>query len=496
MSTIRIEKYNEVFVRIFSEKSIEQELSDFFSFRVPGYQYQPLYKNKLWDGYKRLYSIQTKTLYLGLIDYVFEFAKRNNYECVLVNEPNTVTPITVDQVWGFAKDLNLYARGKPIAIRDYQIDAIYNAIHKNKILLISPTSSGKSLIIYTTLRYHMTYRRKCLIVVPSTQLVEQLYSDFEDYSSANTFSVDTHIQKLYSGFSKQFTKDVMITTWQSIVNQPKQFFNQFDVIFGDESHLFAAKSLTSIMERLVDVKYRIGTTGTLDGTKVNKLVLEGIFGREYKVISTKELMDNKSVVELKISGIVLKYSKETCNALKAYSYQDEMDWLVRNPARNKFIRNLALSTNGNTLVLFQYVQKHGKVLYDLIKSRVKDDRKVFFIHGGIDGIDREEVRKICEKENNAIIVASFGTMSTGTNIPSIENVIFASSYKSKIKILQSIGRGLRLNEGKSFCRIFDITDDLSYKKKRNHTYTHAIERYKLYAQEQFKLKITEVNLDE
>lgn len=494
MSQIRIEKYNEVFVRIFSDRSIEQELSDFFSFRVPGYQYTPQYKNKLWDGWTRLFNLQTKCLYLGLVDYVFEFAKRNKYECVLVNDVQELTDITFNEVKEFAVSLNLHGRGKPIDIYDYQVDAIYTALHRNRSLLISPTSSGKSLIIYNLIRHHLNNDRKIVIIVPSTQLVEQLYSDFEDYSSANGFLVLKYIQKLYSGFSKTFTKDVMITTWQSIYLEPKQFFKQFDVIIGDESHLFKSKSLTTIMEKLTDVKYRIGTTGTLDGSKVNKLVLEGIFGREYKVISTKELMDAGKVADLRISGLVLKYDNESREALKKYTYQEEMDWLVRNPVRNKFIRNLTISTEGNTLVLFQFVEKHGSVLYDLIKAKVKDNRKVFFVHGGVDAQDREQIRQLCKTETNVIIIASYGVFSTGVSIPSIENVIFASPYKSKVKVLQSIGRGLRLNEGKQHCKLFDIADDLSHKKHRNHTFTHAIERYKLYAAEQFKLKIIEVEL--
>ena len=281
---------------------------------------------------------------------------------------------------------------------------------------------------------------------------------------------------------------------EKVINQPKPWFNQFDVIFGDEAHQFKSKSLTTIMERLDNVKYRIGTTGTLDGSKVNKLVLEGIFGRVFTVTTTRELMDNKSVVELKISCLLLKYDAETRQALKEFTYQEEMNWLVTHPARNKFIRNLAISTKGNTLVLFQYVDKHGKKLYEMINSKISEGRKVFFVHGGVATTDREEIRTICEKENDAIIVASFGVFSTGINMPSIENIIFASPSKSKIRNLQSIGRGLRLKDGKTVCKLFDITDDLSWKSHKNHTLNHGAERYKLYMAEQFKTKMIEVNI--
>lgn len=491
---IKIESYNEVFIRVFSEPSIEMELHRFFSFKVPGYQFTPRYKNKLWSGDIFLYNLQSKTLYAGLIDYVIEFAKRNKYQYTVVDGVYCESSITRDNVLSLAKEYNLHSKGKPIEIYDYQVDAIHTALRDNRALIISPTSSGKSLIIYNILRYHIQQGRKCIVVVPSTQLVEQLYSDFEDYSSSNKFPVSVHMQRLYSGFSKTFTTDCLITTWQSVVDMPKPFFNQFDVVVGDEAHQFKAKSMISIMEKLTDVKYRIGTTGTLDGSKVNKLVLEGVFGREFKVISTRELMDAGKVVELKISCILLKYNNETRAALKKFEYKDEIAWLVTNPARNKFIRNLAISTAGNTLVMFQFVDKHGKKLYELIKSKVGDKRKVFFVHGGIDTADREEIRKICQQENDAIIVASYGVFSTGINMPSIENVIFASPYKSKIKVLQTIGRGLRLNEGKTQCKLFDIADDLSYKSWRNHTLNHAAERYKLYNQEQFKVKLIEVDV--
>jgi superfamily II DNA or RNA helicase len=492
--TIKIEYHSEVFLRVFAGSSIEQELSDFFRFRVEGYQWTPAFKNKLWDGYVRLYNLQTKTIYLGLIDYIYEFAKRNDYEVEVDSNIFKLNGTTIEEVQSFADSLNLYGRGKPIQIKDYQVQAVQIAIDRNRVLLLSPTSSGKSLMIYTLLRHHLNQDRKCIIVVPSTQLVEQLYSDFEDYSSANGFKVSENCQKLYSGFSKLFEKEVLITTWQSVINQPKPWFNQFDVIFGDEAHQFKAKSLTTIMERLDNVKYRIGTTGTLDGSKVNKLVLEGIFGRVFTVTTTRELMDNKSVVELKISCLLLKYDAETRQALKEFTYQEEMNWLVTHPARNKFIRNLAISTKGNTLVLFQYVDKHGKKLYEMINSKISEGRKVFFVHGGVATTDREEIRTICEKENDAIIVASFGVFSTGINMPSIENIIFASPSKSKIRNLQSIGRGLRLKDGKTVCKLFDITDDLSWKSHKNHTLNHGAERYKLYMAEQFKTKMIEVNI--
>lgn len=492
---IKIEKINNVHIRVFTDEGIAQEISQFFTFEMPGARFTPQYRAKLWDGKIRMFDMHRKTLYIGLLKYLLDFAERNEYEVEFINQVESNTEINLEELWEFAKWLQLHSRGKPIEIYDYQIDAIYRALSDERRLLLSPTSSGKSLIIYTTMRWRLEQGKKCIIVVPTTSLVEQLYADFEDYSCVNGWKVSRHCQKLYSGFPKDFQSDVLITTWQSIVRQPNTWFKQFDVIFGDEAHTFKAKSLTTIMDKLTECRYRIGTTGTLDNTKVHKLVLEGVFGPVHKVISTKELMDSGRVAQLKIKCLVLQYDETTRKIVNKSSYQDEMDYLVKHDKRNKFIRNLSVNCEGNTLVLFQYVEKHGKVLYDMIKEKVHADRKVFFIYGGTDTEAREAARKLMEKEEDAICIASFGVFSTGINIPSIENVIFASPSKSKIRNLQSIGRGLRLKEGKTHCNLYDLADDLHWKSWKNHTLKHAAERVKIYAEERFDYKVVEVPIE-
>jgi superfamily II DNA or RNA helicase len=247
------------------------------------------------------------------------------------------------------------------------------------------------------------------------------------------------------------------------------------------------------MEKMTDVKYRIGTTGSIDNKKMNRLVLEGIFGRLHTIATTKELQDKGTLSTLAITSIILNYPEEVRKQCKKMSYVDEIGFIITNERRNKFLCNLALRCTGNTLLLFNLVEKHGQVLYDMISEKAKD-RKVYFIHGGVDVDDRENIRQILSMETDVIIVASFGTMSTGINIPSIENLIFAAPSKSIIRVLQSIGRGLRLNEGKTQCNLFDITDNLQWKTSKNHTLKHGAERFKLYMSEQFKTKLVEVNL--
>ena len=491
---LTIEKLDEVYMRVFGDPSIEQELCDFFTYEYPGARFTPQYRARLWDGKVRLYDQVRKTLYIGLLNYVEQFCERNNYQLNVNSEITTSNGITAEEIYSYAKSLTPYGRGKPIEIRDYQVEAVKTALDRERTLLLSPTASGKSFIIYTAMRWHVEQNRKCIIIVPTTSLVEQLFADFEDYSTANGWKVSGHCQKLYSGFSKDFTKDVLITTWQSVYLQPKAWFRQFNVIFGDEAHQFKAKSLTTVMEKMDNIRYRIGTTGTLDNKKVHRLVLEGMFGPVHRVTTTKALMESERLAQLNITCLVLKYNEEIRKARKNNTYQEEMDWLVANEQRNKFIRNLAVKSRGNTLVLFQYVEKHGQVLFDMIKDKVHSERKVFFVHGGVDTADRESIRHITEGEDDAIIIASFGTFSTGINIPSIENIIFASPSKSKIRNLQSIGRGLRLKEGKDVCNLYDLADDLHWKSWKNHTLNHAAERYKTYAEEQFDVKLVEVNL--
>lgn len=494
-SDIRIKKKDEVHVIVDCEPSLRQELSEHFTFDVPGAKFTPLYRNRMWDGKIRLFSYMTGEVYCGLVDHINDFAVNSGYTIDFSKYERVGEQCTSSDVEKFCNDLQLSSQGKPIDVREYQIDAIYQALSCGRKMLISPTGSGKSLIIYSLIRWHHNKGRKQLIVVPTTSLVEQLYSDFIDYSSVNNWNVQKNCHRIYSGKEKTNDFPIIISTWQSLQKLPKDFFEEFDCIYGDEAHLFKAKSLTAIMSRCTKTPYRIGATGSLDGTQTHKLVLEGLFGPVYKVTTTRKLIENKKLADLKIFCLVLNYSDEVRKAAKGFDYQQEMDFLVSNNARNKFIRNLAVSSKGNTLVLFQYVEKHGKILHDMIWSKC-GDRKVFFVYGGTDTQQRENVRALTEKENDAIIVASYGTFSTGVNIRNLHNIIFASPSKSRVRNLQSIGRGLRISETKDTCNLYDIGDDLSWKSKKNFTLQHMVERIKIYNEESFNYTLVKVPLND
>jgi superfamily II DNA or RNA helicase len=490
---LTITNANESYVRIDCEESIAWELRDAFAFRPPNFQFVPSYKQKLWDGYIRMYNPKTRLIYRGLVDKVIQWAEERQYE-VEYNDREFDSSFSVAEAKEFIEALN--PKHPP---RDYQIDGFVHAIRSRRKIIISPTGSGKSLLQYMMFIYLMRKGMRGLLIVPRSALVEQMYTDFEDYSKNNGKDMSKYCHRIYSGKDKNVDCPLIITTWQSMQNMPKDYFKKFDYVIVDEVHGAIENSNTSkilarIISDCVNAKYRIGVTGTLPKGPSVEYNLTGLFGDSYKVISSKELMDRKQLAELSIKCLLLKYGEEECQYMKSASYQDEIRYIVTNPARNKLIVNLALSLEGNTLLLFNFVETHGQVLYDMLNKKVKDGRKVFFIHGGTDVEDRELIRTIIEKESNAIIVGSVGVLSTGTNIVALDNVVFASPSKSKIRNLQSIGRGLRVSDTKKSATLYDIADDFSWKSRENYTLKHFFERIKIYSEEKFKFKIYKIDM--
>ena len=460
------------------QPSESKELAEYFTFEVAGAKFMPMYRNRVWDGKIRLFSPASGEIYVGLLDYVKSYCDKNNISYIEEENVDDTRDVMGSVVRGFVRSLKAKSKGKTLKIRDYQLEAVGHALSRNRALILSPTASGKSLIIYSLVRYYQMAGERTLILVPTTSLVEQMYSDFEDYG----WSSGTYCQKVYQGYTTKIEKDVVISTWQSIYKMPKKYFEQFGCVIGDEAHMFKAKSLTGIMTKLHRCKYRFGFTGTLDGTQTHRLVLEGLFGPVEKVTSTKELMDKKSLAKLNIKCIILKHK----NIREKLSYAEELDYIVTNEKRIDFVVNLLQHLRGNTLCLFQLVEKHGKILYD----RIGEDN-AFFVYGATSAEQREEIRAIVDKSDNSTTIASYGTFSTGINIRNIHNIVLASPSKSKIRVLQSIGRGLRTSSSKDSVLIFDIADDLG---RDNYTLRHFTERLNIYNEEQFDYEISKVKL--
>jgi superfamily II DNA or RNA helicase len=484
MSHLIISKKNEVYLYIKAEPHIYYELADQFTFEVPNAKFSPQYKNKYWDGKIRLFNTQTGEIYIGLLDRIIKFCEDHEYTYEFADNKFYGLPFEInDRISkeGVKDYMTAISRHAP---RDYQVEGVYDALRHNRKLLISPTASGKSLMIYSVVRYYVEKQQNILIVVPTTSLVEQMYKDFADYG----WDVGSYCHKIYAGKERETDSQVIITTWQSIYKLPKQYFARFNVVVGDEAHQFKSKSLISIMTKLCDAKYRFGFTGTLDGSQTHKWVLEGLFGPSYKIINTDELMKKGHLAKLDIKILLLKHPPNRFEI-----FEDEVQYIINHSKRNNFIKNLTLDLKGNTLILFSRVETHGQPLYELINSDKVDDRHVFFIHGGVETEERERVREITEKENNAIIVASYGTFSTGINIRNLHNVVFASPSKSRIRNLQSIGRVLRKGDNKVKATLYDIADDISYKSQKNYTLNHLIERIKIYNEENFNYDIVNIN---
>lgn len=484
MAMISISKKNEVYLKIEAEPHVFYELSDEFTFDVPGAKFMPQYRNKYWDGKIRLFNTQTGEIYVGLLDKLVAFCRRYEYEYQFVDNKFYGTPfeenemISLEGVSDYMKTITRY---EP---RPYQIEGVHDALRFNRKLLISPTASGKSMMIYSIVRYMVDKGHDVLLVVPTTSLVEQMFKDFEDYG----WDAEKYCHKIYSGKEKYDSRPVTITTWQSIYKLEKKFFARYGCVIGDEAHLFKSKSLVSIMTKLCDAKYRFGFTGTLDGTQTHKWVLEGLFGPAYKIIRTDELIEKGHLAKLDIKILLIKHDPH-----KFEAFEDEVQFIIGHEKRNNFIKNLALDLKGNTLVLYSRVESHGEVIFNLINNSVTG-RKVFFVHGGVDAEHREDIRAITEKEDNAIIVASYGTFSTGINIKNLHNVVFASPSKSRVRNLQSIGRVLRKGNNKTKATLYDIADDTTYGSRKNYTLNHLIERVKIYNEENFNYEIIPIKM--
>ena len=416
MEKVYIEKIDELYVRVVADPSTKMEMSEYFTFFVPGYKFMPAFKNKVWDGKIRLLNTMTGSIYAGLVPYIAKFCETRDYELILDKELKNVEHY--DERIGYDLAANYKSAYEP---REYQNDAVRHALSSQRALLLSPTASGKSFIIYLLSRYHNEHERRVLIIVPTTSLVSQMAGDFLDYNEKRPLD----IHQIMGGVDKNVDSEYTITTWQSVYKQPKSWFEKFDVIIGDEAHLFKAKSLTKIMEKTGHIKYRYGFTGTLDDTQTHKLVLEGLFGSVYQVTETKKLIEDKTLADFNIKAITLQYSEATRKANRGKTYQEEIDWIVKNEARNKLIRNLAWSLPGNTLILFQFVDKHGRVLEPMLQ---KEGKNVHFIHGGVDASDREAVRRVVDRPDEEKIVLWFGNNEVELDL---EEVVMLSnnSYK-------------------------------------------------------------------
>lgn len=492
---ITIEYMDSVYMRIVCDSGIKQELSEFFAFKPEGYQFSPKYKARVWDGTIRLFQPMKPVLYVGLYPHLKKFCEQRDY---ILESPREIGEEEIVEQ-GYVEDLAERINCK-YKLRNYQIEYIENALRNRRSLSLSPTSSGKSLIIYLLQQhYYDALGLRTLIIVPTISLVHQMAGDFADYGC------EDEVYCIKGGVDKNTKANIVISTWQSLVKQPKDWFQQFGVVMGDEAHTFQAKSLTTIMHKLNKCEFRHGFTGTLKSSesKTHRLVLEGCFGEVKRIVSTKKLMDEGTVADFEVKAIVLNHSNEAKQNFKkamgqvkesVRKWPAEREFIVNHEKRNNFIKNLLWSLKDqNNLVLFDLVEKHGKILEPMLR---KDGRELHFIYGATKGDERERIRHLVENDpvKQHDILASYGVFSTGVNIKRLDNVIFASSGKSEIKVLQSIGRSLRKAEDSRKAVLYDIADDLSIGSYENYTLKHFKQRIEIYSQEEFPFKIYNIDI--
>lgn len=534
-TVVQISALDEATVQLSSnDRGALMELSEHFTFYAEGYRFMPAYRNKTWDGKIRIYDSRRNTLPYGLLPEAVKFLSSRGYGVSCDDTLKCRKRPSAQSIKEYIAGMSIRSRGNEISHRDYQISAITHALTSGRGLILSPTGSGKSLIIYTLARWFMANRDESIIIIaPTTSLVEQMASDFIDYSSDdNEFSAeDIHV--IYSGKEREnINSRIVITTWQSAIKMQKPWFKKYGMVIGDEAHLFKAKSLNDIMTRCSHAYYRFGTSGTLDGSLCNERVLIGNFGPIYQTTRTRDLIENKTLADLHIYCKVLKHTDEERKIVSKFDYQTEISAIAAHDKRNAYIKDLALSLYGNTLVLFNLVQKHGKPLYKSICEMSDSDRAVYYVSGEVDAKTRESIRGLTENEGDytifkyddgsshkiftshvsenfdhggktvtetkrthgAIIVASSQTFATGINIRNLHNIIFAAPSKSQIRVLQSIGRGLRRADDGVSTSVYDISDDFSWKKKKNYTLQHAIHRVDIYKREGFKFELQEIDM--
>lgn len=495
---VRIIKENENYLRIEADIGVKQEIADSYKFRPPGFMFTPSYKNKSWDGWIRLVNPYKGLLYFGLKKHLIRWCKGRGYE--VDDQTKRIDDIEFDDDYGqqVAKGIDF-----PLELYWYQNEYIVEALRQERALIISPTSSGKSAMIRVIQAHHQHVScARTLILVPTVMLVKQMYDDFISYGCD-----PDEIHCIKGGVTKDSDRPVVISTWQSVYKLDASWFAQFKCIMGDEAHNFQAKALTSIMLNATSTPFRYGFTGTInEDSKVDKMVLEGLFGPTINIVKTTDLIREGQVAKFKIKGLILNHGKETKNRYKEICkilrekkqgkliYQAEKDLIINHKGRNEFIRDLVHSMKGsNNLVLFERIE-HGELLHKMIKG--KEGRTTHLIHGGIDIDIRDALRPLVEgTEKVHDIIASFGVFSTGISIKRLDNLIFAGSYKSMIKTLQSIGRLLRIGGGSDDTVLYDIADNLGTPSDENYFVEHFNKRVDIYQEQGFQMNIKVIDME-
>jgi superfamily II DNA or RNA helicase len=500
--SLRISKVDETKVRISGENAELMDLQDYFTFDDPAARFSPKFKHKIWNGKIKLFVANRESLGAGLVPKAIKFLRSVDHDVTVdpaVTEMYKRPEYNEIKLTEFIDSLDVRdENGEELEAFDHQLEPIHQIAKSGRMTLLSPTSSGKSLIIYYLSRWflHKFPTSRILIIVPTVMLVEQMAGDFATYSAQDpTFQAEAEVHKIYSGQDKRVAARIIVSTWQSLVDLKAGWFEHFETVMIDECHLAAGKSIQSICSRLTNATKRIGFTGTIGNeSKTNPLIIESALGPIRKFVTTKQLMDKGIVALLKIRCMVLRHPADDLQLLPGNTYNEERVFINHSARRTRWISGLIRALPGNTLVLFTN-KDHGRNLHEEgLKAMADLDRRIFLRTGDDSMESRLEVKPYVETELGVVVYATYGILSTGVSWRNIDHIVFAGPTKGKIRVLQSIGRGLRISGRKWKVGLWDLSDDLLYHrekkpKKKNHGIRHLITRVMIYEEEQFDYRM-------
>jgi len=491
---------NKKFLVIDSCTELEYEqLKSSLTKKIEGWRFHPLVKRRVWDG--NISFIKRNKIPAGLWKEVIDICKEYDLKYSLngiteIFDTNIKESDFLDWVEDFFKDSDI----KP---RDYQIDAAFKILRYRRCLAELATSAGKTLISFMVVAYMMEQLgiKKILMIVPNVSLVVQATGDFEQYNKSR---VPIRIQQIYAGVKIRKSSNIVIGTYQSLTKKDEEYFKQFDAVFVDETHKAKANSIQKIMDMCWHCDYRFGLSGTIPkrGT-VNRLSLMSAMGPLVTQVKANYLQEEGHIAKCKVLQIHMDYAtdaqKEAFSSLSKNPYDRqklftlEQNFINQSDKRLDFVCNVIKKSTSNSLVLFHKIA-YGERLYK--KLREITDKKIYYVDGSVNADIREEFKKRMEKNDDVIIVASYGTFSTGISIKNIHNIFFTESFKSEVIIRQSIGRGLRKHASKDTVKIYDFIDDFRYKTDDhdwlNYIYRHGMSRRTIYKEEKFPFDVQNI----
>ena len=485
---MNLRKINEVYYSVEGENQELSQLKNALSFFVPGAQFTDAYKNKSWNGLKSFLDYRTRTIPAGLFTIVKRTCENNKYK-LRVDEgvKKDITDSPRPDTKSLLENLNL-----PFEPRDYQIEQFETAAIKRRGVVVSPTGSGKSLVIYMLLRWMLDeVPGKIMLVVPSVSLVEQMWSDFISYGW-NEELMKNFVEKLYNKQTPTFKKRILITTYQSVMRKGPDFFEDYRVLMNDEAHSVKSAMLTKIAKMCTNADYRLGFTATIPTEPIDHMGVFGVLGWRIYDLKSFELIDKGYLSQIEVVNLFLDYDDEYRKRVNGRSFNEE-EMLLEKSARRldgfSYVLDRLPETN-NTLILVKHLE-HLETMKNWLEGKYADKYKIHVIQGSTDPLAREGIRQGMENEKGSVLLATYGTMSTGINIKRIHNIMFGASSKSHIRVLQSIGRGLRTHETKSKLILWDVVDNLTTftrtgKPKYNYMMKHWNERLNIYREQKFK----------